>query len=251
MKNIGIIGAGWLGMELVRELEKDEKHRVRYTNRSSKGEREKSSFYRFGFGEEVPDDFIAGLDYLFITATLPKENRAQLLHFMEQLNNKIPSGCRICFTSTIGVYLAESGVVDESSSDLKTDSVYYRFEHWLSAGFPSQTVVLRLGGLIGEDRHPVFSLSGRKQIPDGQKAVNLVHRKDILRFFQCILHDEVAGGVYNLVFPEHPSRETYYTQKAIEKKLLLPEFICGAEPGKTVSSEKSREVPGFDYLYAI
>jgi nucleoside-diphosphate-sugar epimerase len=189
-------------------------------------------------------------DFLFITATISKEKEV-LLDFIEQLKQNLSADCVIVFTSTIGVYSAERGVVDENSWDLKKDSSSYYFEQLLLDSFPDQVIILRLGGLIGEDRHPVFSLSGRNSIPDGQKAVNLVHKEDILCFFQCILQQSVPNGIYNIVYPKHPSRKVYYTEKAKEKNLVIPEFIEGTETGKIVCSEKSRQIAGFDYRFSI
>lgn len=245
--NVGVIGAGWIGMDWVKWLS-EQQHTIRYTKRNS--ETQSQQFYQFSFGEKLPPSFCNKLDFLFITATIPKE-KSFFSDFFEQLKQNLPSNCMIVFTSTIGVYLIESSSVDEENSKLKTDSVYYQFEQLLLDFFPDQTIILRLGGLIGEDRHPVFSLSGRKDIADGQKAVNLVHKGDILRFFQCILQKSVPGGIYNLVYPEHPTRKKYYTVKAKENNLVIPEFLEGTEYGKIVCSEKSRGITGFDYRFPI
>lgn len=249
MKKIGVIGAGWLGMDWVRSLSGNEANEVRYTRRTSGSDEVNGKCFRFAFGEPLPDDFADGLDFLFITSTVPRESPGELLHFTEELRSKLPVGCGICFTSTIGVYTAESGSVDEDSPYVDQESVYLRLEQFLLRHFPQRTIVLRLGGLTGADRHPVFSLSGRTDIPGGQKAVNLVHKEDVHSFFHCILHGKVANGVYNLVYPEHPSREEYYVQKAKEKKLAVPGFLTGEAPGKIVSSEKSRQVEGFVYRH--
>ncbi len=249
MKKIGVIGAGWLGMDWVRSLSGNENHEVRYTRRTSGSDDVNGQFFRFVFGEPLPDDFMDGLDFLFITSTIPRDGQAELFHFIEELRSKLPGDCCICFTSTIGVYTAESGSVDENSPCVDQDSVYLRMEQLLLRNFPQQTIVLRLGGLTGEDRYPVFSLSGRKDIPGGQKSVNLVHREDVLSFFHCILHGKAANGIYNLVYPEHPSREEYYVQKAQEKKIPVPGFLTGTEQGKIVCSEKSRQIAGFGYQH--
>lgn len=245
--NVGVIGAGWIGMDWVKRLS-EQQHTIRYTKRNSAIQSEQ--FYQFSFGEKLPPSFYNKLDFLFITAAIPKE-KPVFSDFFEQLKQHLPDNCRIVFASTTGVYLAESGSVREENSKLKTDSVYYQFEQLLLDFFPDQTIILRLGGLIGEDRHPVFSLSGRKDIADGQKAVNLIHKGDILRFFQCILQKSVPVGIYNLVYPEHPTRKEYYTAKAEENNLIIPEFLEGTEYGKIVSSEKSKEITGFDYRFSI
>lgn len=247
-KNIAIIGAGWIGMDWVNRLF-EEGHNVRYTKRST--ETQSEQFYPFSFGDKLPPSFFDTLDFLFITASVPKENEI-CFNFIEQLRQHLPINCIIVFTSTIGVYSAESvGIVDEESLELKKDSAYYQLEQLLLDSFPNQTTILRLGGLIGKDRHPVFSLSGRKNIADGQKAVNLVHKGDILCFFECILRKSVPSGIYNLVYPKHPFKKEYYIAKAKENNLEVPEFMEGTEFGKIVCSEKSRKIVGFDYRFSI
>lgn len=252
MKKIGVIGAGWLGKDLVKQISTDLNTQVVSTNRSEQTDEFQNQF-QFEFGDDLPDTFVEELDVLFITATLPKEKAQEpnLIHFVKELKTKLPQQCRIVLTSTIGVYESDQGVVDESSIELKKDSVYYQMEQSLLDRFPGRATIVRLGGLIGEDRHPVFSLAGRKEIPDGQKLVNLVHKQDILSFMKLLLVDKTVSGIYNLVYPDHPSREVYYTRKAIEHGLHLPEFETGSETGKIVNAERSCQVNGFNYQFSI
>lgn len=250
MKKVGVIGAGWLGKDLVKQLSADKEIVIVSTNRSEQPGEFHNQF-QFEFGNDLPHAFVDELDLLFITATLPKENSLQLTEFVNQLQEKLSWQCRVVFTSTIGVYASDQGVVDEASKALNTDSVYYQMEQELLTKFPGRVTILRLGGLIGADRHPVFSLAGRKKIPDGQKPVNLVHKQDILNCMQLLLHDETASGVYNLVYPDHPSKERYYTQKAIERELPLPEFETGTNAGKIVDATRSCQVHGFNYQFSI
>ncbi|MBC9812910.1 hypothetical protein H9Y05_10550 [Crocinitomicaceae bacterium CZZ-1] len=252
MKKIGVIGAGWLGNDLVNTLSADRNKMVVSTTRSEQTGEFQTRF-RFEFGDHLPEAFIEALDVLFITATLPKDKvqQSKLLHFVNELHAKLPEECRVVFTSTIGVYQAEQGTVAECCTEVDTGSVYYRMEQELLTKFPGRTTILRLGGLIGPDRHPVFSLSGRTGIADGQKPVNLVHKQDILKFMKLLLEDQTVAGAYNLVYPDHPSRESYYTRKAMEHALPLPEFETGTDAGKIVASERSQQVSGFNYQWSI
>lgn len=247
MKTIGIIGAGWLGMDFAKRIIAENNFHVRYTNRTITNE----NAFAFSFGEKLPIDFSKNLDFLFITSTLPKESKEELASFVTMLKTQIKRSCQLIFTSTIGVYSAENGLINEESSRLKIDSVYFQFEQLLLHHFPNQVTILRLGGLIGENRHPVFSLSGRKNIADGQKAVNLIHKEDILQFFICILDDKVPVGVYNLAFPAHPTKKEYYTEQAIKNGIVVPEFEEGIEEGKIIDSSKSQQICGFAYKAGI
>lgn len=245
MKKIGVIGAGWLGMDWVKILSKKDNVYVLYTNRNSTQKVSNTENFAFNFGEEIPSCF-DDLDYLFITATLPKNETKILTHFAQQLKQHLHSKCSVIFTSTISVYNDIDGIVTETSKNLNSESVYFQFEQELLILFPKKHIILRLGGLIGEDRHPVFHLSG-KTIKDGQKPVNLIHKNDILKFFELIVSEKVESGIYNLVFPKHESRKEYYNRKAQEKNIELPIFSDGQGQGKIVCSKKSEAIEGFWY----
>jgi nucleoside-diphosphate-sugar epimerase len=251
MKRIGVIGAGWLGRDWVIRLSDKQDCLVQYTNRTEKEGIDNATFFKFEFGDSLDDFFQNQLDFLFITSTLPKHDFLQLEQFVEGLKLKIQPRCRIVFTSTIGVYQTNEGTVDEESGEVDTSSVYWKFEQLLLRSFPENVIVVRLGGLIGEDRHPVKYLAGKQHLTDGQKLVNLVHKGDILRFFECITHAQVTTGIYNLVYPSHPSRMEYYTNHAVLRQLDPPHFIESKSTGKIVCSEKSRQIAGFLYTHEI
>lgn len=246
MKNIGIIGAGWLGKDLAIKLA--EHQTVRITNRSNKLI-EGCEIFHFEIGEELNFNFLKDLDFLFITSTLPKDNKL-ILHFCEELK-KINQKCLFIFTSTTSVYSSEIDLVDENSIELNQESIYFQMEQLLLSHFAKRIIILRLGGLIGEDRHPIYHLAGRTNVLDGQKHVNLVHKTDVLSFLNLITEQTIPVGIYNLVYPLHPSREIYYHQKAIEFQLEKPIFLSGEMKGKIVNSTKSEQIKSFYYTTKI
>ena len=87
-----------------------------------------------------------------------------------------------------------------------------------------KTTVLRFGGLIGEDRHPIHFLAGRKNIDQPNAPINLIHKDDCVGIIEKIIATNSWDEIFNAVAPSHPSRETYYTQKALELSLALPQF---------------------------
>jgi NAD dependent epimerase/dehydratase family enzyme len=73
--------------------------------------------------------------------------------------------------------------------------------------------VVRFGGLIGEDRHPVKFLSGRKNVEQPDSPVNLIHQNDCIGILLTLIEKEIYGEVFNAVAPSHPTRKTYYTKR--------------------------------------
>jgi hypothetical protein len=112
---------------------------------------------------------------------------------------------------------------------------------------------LRFGGLIGEDRHPIRFLAGRKNLENPEAPINLIHQTDCIGIIMTILrqaqHDKWEWNeTFNAVAPFHPSREQYYTQKAIDLGLELPQFNSESPPfGKTILSTKVENVLGYTF----
>jgi nucleoside-diphosphate-sugar epimerase len=102
-----------------------------------------------------------------------------------------------------------------------------------------KTTVVRFGGLIGENRHPIHFLAGRKNIENPEAPINLIHQEDCIGIIEAIVKKEYWDETINAVAPFHISRIAYYTQKALENNLPLPEFDqTKISIGKTILSDK-------------
>ena len=129
-----------------------------------------------------------------------------------------------------------------------------RVEQLLQKNPNFQTTILRFGGLIGHDRHPIKFLAGRKNIENPNAPINLIHQEDCIGVILEILQQTIEGKLggsesFNAVTPFHPSRKVYYTKKALEHNLDLPEFNSANHSfGKTISSAKIENVLGYNFL---
>ena len=82
-------------------------------------------------------------------------------------------------------------------------------------------------------------LIGRKNIENPEAPINLIHQKDCIGIIEAIIKQECWNETFNAVAPFHPSRTAYYTQKALENNLPLPEFDqMKISIGKTILSDK-------------
>jgi len=86
-------------------------------------------------------------------------------------------------------------------------------------------MILRLGGLIGQDRHPIQFLSGREQLVKPNALTNLIHQEDINIFLYKILKGKFRSGVCNFCSPKRETKKKYYTWVADQKKIPLPNYI--------------------------
>lgn len=121
-----------------------------------------------------------------------------------------------------------------------------------------KTTVLRFGGLIGEDRNPVKFLAGRKNLENPNVPINLIHQVDCIGIILEILRTPEASGqndklvwnqTFNAVAPFHPTRKEYYTQKATELNLALPEFVeHNSSNRKIISISKVEEFLKYTFV---
>jgi len=111
-----------------------------------------------------------------------------------------------------------------------------------------KTTIVRFGGLIGEDRHPIRFLAGRQGIENPNGPINLIHQIDCIGIIERIIELDCFGVTFNAVTPFHPTRKDYYTQKAVALGLSLPEFDeSKPSVGKTILSDKIETVLGYEF----
>ena len=166
----------------------------------------------------------------------------------------------VIFTSSTSVYadepLASKSVTEETTPNPATESgkQLVAAEKLLMENKNFRTTILRFGGLIGENRHPVFFLSGKINLENPNAPINLIHQEDCIGIIEkIILKNKSLDGnkIFNAVAPFHPSRKDYYTQKAIELNLPLPIFDeSKSNDGKIILSHKIEEDLGYSFKHS-
>ncbi|MFY8008722.1 MAG: SDR family NAD(P)-dependent oxidoreductase, partial [Flavobacterium sp.] len=149
----------------------------------------------------------------------------------------------VVFISSTSVYADDNSIVTENSQpepDTESGRQLLATEKLLEGNANFKTTVIRFGGLIGENRHPIHFLAGRKNLENPEAPINLIHQNDCIGIIEAVISQNVKGEVFNAVAPYHPSRKEYYTQKAVALGLPLPEFEEGkVSVGKIIASEKT------------
>lgn len=249
-KQISILGCGWLGLELAKSLICENYQIKGSTTASSKLDLlEKNHIKSYlihlneGFNSGTFIDFLTNSETLIVC--IPPRNSDKKTH-SQWIADLVPmienSGLKhVIYTSSIGVYEDVPEVVFENTVINPTTSSGKELmlaESILLKSRKFKTTILRLGGLVGENRHPIFSMQGKTNVAKPKAGINLVHRLDIIEIFKLLLSHSNLEGIYNIVYPTHPERQKYYTQKAIENSLAIPSFEESYSLGKIVSSEK-------------
>ncbi len=238
MTQISILGCGWLGLPLAVSLQ-----RKGYSIKGSTTSEQKIvDLKKAGirpFLIQLNAENTTGDVYGFLESShtliinVPPGMRGNSLElFSRKMEKLIPfiQQSRIenvLFVSSTSVFGDNQGVVDESTiptPDSLSGKDLLRTEALLKSNPNFKTTVIRFGGLIGEDRHPVNYLSGKTNLTGGNTPVNLIHRNDCIRLIERVIETNFWDKTIHGVFPSHPSRYAYYTQQAISRNLPPPHF---------------------------
>jgi nucleoside-diphosphate-sugar epimerase len=117
----------------------------------------------------------------------------------------------------------------------------------INSGIPY--CILRFGGLIGEDRNPASHFSGKYNIPNGGAPVNLIHRAEIIEIITQVI-DKNIDGIFNIVYPSHPTRKEYYEKQCVQRGLAPCEFDSDGN-GKIVNGSKISALLNRPYHFSI
>ncbi|MCP2026273.1 nucleoside-diphosphate-sugar epimerase [Flavobacterium sp. HSC-32F16] len=268
MKQISILGCGWLGLPLAKKLIENG-HSV---NGSTTSENKLSVLENAGinpFWVTVESDhisesftsFLAESEILIID--IPPKLRGNQsastsleMTFVRKIENLIPfleksSIKKVLYVSSTSVYGDDNDfITEETTPNPETESGRQLLltERLLQKNQNYETTILRFGGLIGEDRHPVKFLAGKENLENPDAPVNLIHQNDCIRVIEEIINQGKWNEVFNAAAPFHPTREEYYTQKAKEQNLILPKFSSEkSNIKKTISSEKIENILNYQF----
>ena len=203
------------------------------------------------------NDFLEGVDTLVIAfppgrRKNPDANYASRIKLLVKALAKHPS-CKLLLLGSIGVFGAAQGVVNEKSTPtpegISGQQLLDAEKSIKNAANPA--TIVRLGGLVGGDRHPAKQLAGKINIPAPQAPTNLVHRKDVVRFLMAIIEEGHWGKTLHCVSPNHQPRIDFYTEASKRLNLPLPSFAKTAtKRNKKVMDSRSAALFDFSYWLA-
>ena len=265
MKQISILGCGWLGLPLAKSLiEKGFSINGSTTSLEKIALLEKAGISPFQinlFEDKIEgniDLFLSNSDVLIIDIP-PKLRGDSKENFLAKIQNIIPfieksSVEKVIFVSSTSVYSDDNSIITKETNpnpDTESGKQLLKVEELLQSNSNFQTTIVRFGGLIGDDRHPIKFLAGRKNIENPNGPINLIHQIDCIGIIEEILkqvQNDNRNEAFNAVAPFHPTRKEYYTQKAIELNLALPEFDeSRTSIGKTILSDKVETVLNYKF----
>jgi nucleoside-diphosphate-sugar epimerase len=264
MKNISILGCGWLGFPLAQTLltkgfsiEGSTTSLAKISRLQTAGIHPSLIALETDGVSGAINDFLKDSSILIIDIP-PKLRGNNKENFVAKIEALIPfieksTIENVLFISSTSVYSDTNDQVTEETAlnpDSEGGKQLATVEELLRHNKRFKCTVLRFGGLIGEDRNPIHFLAGQKNLKNPDAPINLIHQKDCIGIILKIIEDSSWGETYNAAAPMHPTREAYYTQKALELNLVAPTFKHD-EPsvGKTILSTKVMEK--LEYTFTI
>jgi nucleoside-diphosphate-sugar epimerase len=259
---ISILGCGWLGLEVAKAFIKNG-----YEVKGSATSPEKlpdlrsegiDSYLVHFDGDEIPDlqDFLDS-DVLIIAIPPGRKNpdgNSNYRLMADVLTRKLPKSKihRIILISSTSVYgdpnkiLAEA---DEPQPDTESAKLLIEVEKQFMLLKDKEVIVVRPGGLIGDDRYPGRFFSGKNEIENGLAPVNLIHKADITGIVYALALAERASGIYNAVAPHHPTKKEFYTLAAFQVGLAPPNFLEEKVNWKIVNSSRISHELAYVFTY--
>ncbi|MGI9583468.1 NAD-binding protein [Chryseobacterium sp. RRHN12] len=243
MKEIGIIGYGWLGERIASVLSGKHKLSVTTTTEDklrilhSKGiHAVVASFPDYQLSEPVSRwEEIKDMDVLIITIPVSEKSCC-----VSSLYNRIQN-----LSAFIGDFkgqmflMSSTGVYPDIAKEFTEEDVPFEKvsgERMLRSKYP-QLNILRLGGLMGDNR-----LLKNYNVGNLDHAVNHIHYADISGIISEMMEQKAEAKLYNVTAPIHPAKS-----QVINAQKDIPDEEEFEVKGKKIISSKL--VSELDYVF--
>lgn len=254
-KNCVIIGCGWLGQPLGSEIAKlnftvfgGTRNSEKISLLSQKGiSGFKIDFNEFTISLDLSPDQIQNTSLVIFS--IPPTGFTDYGDRLIAIAQLFSKEAHLIFTSSTGVYQEENGIVNENSP-LDENHAVTKAEALLLKNFKERLTILRLAGLIGENRHPAKYFLNKTAIPNGLAPVNLIQLADVIQAFLSIIREKKINEIYNVCSPQHPTRMDYYTAITMHKFGKQLSFVPEGN-GKIVDGSKIVKDSNFQYNTSI
>lgn len=239
MKRGLIIGKGWIGSRLEDFLQH------KYTFTTTKRESDAVNCISVNFDAELIP-FINTKKYDFVIITIPFGKRNSLkeleLRFTNISNFLSNYKGQIILLSSTGIYPNNDQIVSEDTYH-ETDLAepYICIENLIKMHFP-QLNILRLGGIMGDDRYLSKYIDLNKD--ELNDMVNHIHYKDIIKVINTCIEKEIKSSIYNVVAPQHPTK-----REILEYQINNKVIDATIKKGKIISSEKLISELNYQFLF--
>lgn len=264
MKNVSIIGLGWIGEPLGVLLQEKGFQVLGSTTSAEKQSKLNQKGLKAIQFSLNPHPEGVGFNKLFQSEILvinipPRTRSGNGLFHVEQLKYLralIDQSAiqKVIFVSSTGIY-PEIDSPQEYREDFPItlentgNEILLKAEQMMQAERKFDLTVVRFGGLMGKERIPGKYFSGKENVA-GQTRVNFIHQNDAVKIIAWIIEKGLWNQTFNGVAPSHPLRREIYEKNASELGLTPPATYQNEPEGKDrlISPEKILST-GFEFEF--
>lgn len=239
VNSVSILGCGWLGLPLARQL-LGLGYRVKgsTTTAAKLTSLQQSGVipYLIGLTDNEYDlqklnEFL-DTDVLVIAVPPGRtdERKAAYIKLFKTISALIPVAEKnikqLILISSTSVYAESNEEIDEAypAEPHEPAGIIVREVEQMVERFNIPAGIIRFGGLIGPERHPGRFFAGKKNIANGLSPVNLIHLDDAVNIVIRMIETNQTG-ILNACAPTHPSRQDFYSLASASLGLEPPSFI--------------------------
>jgi len=260
---ICVIGCGWLGLPLAKELI-ELGHGVHGSTTSKeklstlKNEQINPFLIQFS-SEGVSGNITSCLkDCQTLIVNIPPGLRKnpendyvkQMKHFVNYIEDSPIEN--VLFIGSTSVYEdhTECPVITENSetSNEKIPKQLLAVESLFQNSKKFNCTILRFTGLYDTDRHPATYLSGKTDLKNGEAPINLIHREDCVSIIISVVQQNIWNEIINASSPSHPTKANYYTSICKSLQIPIPKFDNSSKSkGKIIDSTKLVQLLNYEF----
>jgi nucleoside-diphosphate-sugar epimerase len=247
MRNVSILGCGWLGVPLAMSfLEAGFQVKGSTTSEKKISDLELLGIemHLLNISEFKRFDTFLETDILIIAIT--SKDIDGFKNLISQIQNSAVQ--KVIFISSTSVYGSLNRVMTEEDAVLINPLT--TIENLFRENTFFETTILRFAGLFGGDRHPANWFKDGRKISQPEGFVNMIHREDCIEIIHQIIVQNCWGTVFNACANHHPTRRVFYTNAKLSRGFKAPEFEENQEvQWKIVSTEKVQQLLNYTFIH--
>lgn len=248
MKNISILGCGWLGKILAISLLEDGfSVKGSTTSEEKLDDLEKVGIEPYLVHISEFEEFEAFLNSDILIIAITSKDIDGFENLISQIQDSPIQ--KIIFISSTSVYGRINKVMTEDDAVLENNPLV-EIENLFRKNTFFETTIIRFAGLFGGERHPANWFKNGRKIPQPKGFVNMIHREDCIEIIHEIINQNCWNETFNACSNHHPTRREFYTIAKLSKGFDVPEFEENeVYQWKIISSKKVQQVLGYNFIH--
>jgi nucleoside-diphosphate-sugar epimerase len=246
LKNISILGSGWLGFDLAKELKKD--YSIKLCTRT----RDKYEILKKDFDSYILDiENLQNYDKAFFDSDLliiniPCKNIDAYKNLVNILDLSPLS--KVIFISSTAVYKNTNEMINEDDNNVLEDNTWIHIEKLFTQNKNFEANILRFAGLIGYDRNIVKHFQN-KEVKNSNSPVNMIHKDDCINIIKNVIVSNLSTDIFNCCSSSHPTKKEFYTYSAKNSGYDIPKFDENKVEYKIIDNSKLIKKLAYKYIH--